>query len=280
MKRVTTAKWIESREHWRIDVQKDGVRRSFYSSKTGRTGQRECHAKADEWLDDNITESSTRVQVLWEEYLGMQKESTSKSNWLKTESFGNNWIKPNIGSKKIGDLSEAHLQQVISKAYAKGLAKKTLTNLKATMTSFIKYCRMRNATKLFPENVSIPKGAKSSQKRILQPNDLATLFSVDTTTRYDKRIKDPLINAYRLQVLTGLRPGELMGLEWKDIVGNKIYVHRSINKYGEITTGKNENAVRHFALSSLAQGVLEDQKNLTSTGRIFGDVTHDIYRKR
>ena len=32
---------------WRIDVQQDGKRKSFYSSRPGRTGQREANAKAD-----------------------------------------------------------------------------------------------------------------------------------------------------------------------------------------------------------------------------------------
>ena len=36
--RVNTAIWMESSQRWRIDVQKDGVRRSFYSSKLAGTG--------------------------------------------------------------------------------------------------------------------------------------------------------------------------------------------------------------------------------------------------
>ena len=42
--RTNTAKWTGTR--WRIDVQKDGTRKSFYSSTPGRTGQREANAKA------------------------------------------------------------------------------------------------------------------------------------------------------------------------------------------------------------------------------------------
>ena len=37
-RRTNTAAWNGKR--WRIDVQKDGARKSFYSSKPGRTGQR------------------------------------------------------------------------------------------------------------------------------------------------------------------------------------------------------------------------------------------------
>ena len=51
-RRTNTAAW--NGKHWRIDVQKDGTRKSFYSSKPGRTGQREANAKADAWLEEGI----------------------------------------------------------------------------------------------------------------------------------------------------------------------------------------------------------------------------------
>ncbi len=47
MKRTSTARWSEKRRMWRIDVQKDGVRKSIYSAKPGRTGQRAANAKVD-----------------------------------------------------------------------------------------------------------------------------------------------------------------------------------------------------------------------------------------
>ena len=53
-KRTNTAQWEEKYQRWRIAVQKDGVRKQFYSSTPGRTGQREANAKADRWLDDGI----------------------------------------------------------------------------------------------------------------------------------------------------------------------------------------------------------------------------------
>ena len=45
--RTNSAKWMGTR--WQINVQKDGQRKSFYSSKPGRTGQREANAKAVSW---------------------------------------------------------------------------------------------------------------------------------------------------------------------------------------------------------------------------------------
>lgn len=39
----------------------------------------------------------------------------------------------------------------------------------------------------------------------------------DKTMFRGKEIVDPYVNAYRFAVLTGLRPGELLGLQWKDV---------------------------------------------------------------
>lgn len=44
-KRTNTAQWQEKFQRWRIAVQKDGVRKFFYSSTPGRNGQREANRK-------------------------------------------------------------------------------------------------------------------------------------------------------------------------------------------------------------------------------------------
>lgn len=49
--RTNTAKWVESRKRWQVNVQKDGTRKTFTSSIPGRNGQREANAKADAWLE-------------------------------------------------------------------------------------------------------------------------------------------------------------------------------------------------------------------------------------
>lgn len=279
MKRTTVAKWLEKQKRWQIKVQKNGERRTFTCSKPGRTGQRECHAKADAWLDDNVADTNARVERLYNDYVDKLQLTTSKSNWKKVESYGKNWILPIIGKRKICDITEVHLQNIIDRAYAKGLAKKSLLNIRATITGFLKYCRLRRATKLFPESLSVPRGAKSVPKQILQPENLVKLFASDFTTWRGKQVKDPLIYAYRFQVVTGLRPGELLGLEWADIKGNEIFISRSINVYKETTTGKNENAIRHFYISETAADILRKQRQISDTNRVFGDVNPQTYRK-
>lgn len=75
-----------------------------------------------------------------------------------------------------------------------------------------------------------------------------------------KYVFEWFIFAYRFAVVTGLRPGELVGLQNKDIEQSRCTIQRSINIYNEITRGKNENARRSFLLPSLALDILNQQR--------------------
>lgn len=262
MKRTNTAVWMEKYNRWQIKVQKDGLRKTFYSSTPGRTGQREANAKADAWLDENVINTRLNVEKTTAEYIEQLKLTTSKSHYIQYEYYINNWINPKIGRLKIEALNEQHLQSIINFAYNKGLSKKTLQNIKGCMASWLKFCRMNKYTTLFPENLSIPKGAATKGKAILQPEDVKKLFLSDVTLRKGSEQYDIYINAYRFQVLTGMRPGEIIGLKWSDIKGKDVNLKRSINVYGEVTKGKNDNARRSFQLTDFSQQVLNDQKEM------------------
>lgn len=281
-KRTSTAVWMEKQARWQINVQKDGKRRSFYSSKPGRTGQREANAKADAWLDDNMVDTNTRVTVLLDEYLERIQATTSASNYRKEAYHVNSFIRPAIGSRKISSITEGDLQNILDKAYRKSdpktgkiveRSKKTLTNIRTTISAFFKFCRLKKATTLFPETLSIPKGARYKGVKILQPNDLEVLFSTDTTIQRRKRVFDEYIYAYRFIVLTGLRPGELQAIQKSWINGNRINISSSVNYEQQETHGKNENAVRAVTMSEIARKTLEKQIQLNpNEERVFSQI--------
>ena len=267
-KRTNTAVWMEKYNRWQIKVQKDGIRKTFYSSKEGRAGQREANAKADAWLEDNIINTRLNVKKTTEEYIEQLKLTTSKSHYTQYEYYINNWINPKIGTLKIEALNEQHLQNIINAAYNKGLSKKTLQNIKSCISAWLKFCRMNKYTTLFPENLSIPKGAATKEKAILQPEDVKKLFLSDNTILNKIESYDIYVNAYRFQVLTGLRPGEIIGLKWNDIKGDIVNLRRSINVHGEETKGKNDNARRSFQLSTSAKKIISNQKSMLKNNQI------------
>lgn len=116
----------------------------------------------------------------------------------------------------------------------------------------------------------VPKTARKKEKSILQPQSLITLFNDDTTLFHGKRIFDDSIYAYRFQVSCGLRPGELAGIWIGDINPNtrELHLKRSLNTSGEITQGKNENAVRCIRLPALAMEAYHAQINLLKSNGV------------
>ena len=266
--RTNTAVWVDKYQRWQIKVQKEGVRKTFYSSKPGRTGQREANSKADAWLDLGIENPNRKVDELLDEFLLNIKEKTSNANYRKEFTHVNRYIRPAIGRKKISSVTLEDLQTIIDKAFRTTnfkqdqeheLSRKSLMNIRATISAFLKFCRRKNLTNLTGDLLEIPKAARYQTKRVLQPESLRLLFNVDTTLYYGKRVFDPYIYAYRFAVLTGIRPGELRGLEKVDIHRNTVHLNKSINYHGEITRGKNANAVRTVVLSPLAMQVLAAQ---------------------
>ncbi len=276
MKRTNTAVWYEKQNRWQIKVQKDGIRKTFYSSTPGRNGQRECNAKADAWLDDGIDNPNAKISKLTAEYIENLRLTASTSHYTQYEKYVRLYINPKIGNVRISDLHEQHLQSVIDYGYSKKLAKKTLQNIQGCIKAFLKYCRKCKYTTLFPESLSIPHGAPIKEKKILQPDDLRKLFNVDTTTYRGKPAHELFINAYRFEVSTGLRPGEVIGLKWSDVANDTVFLKRSINVYSEETTGKNDNARRIFTLSEISKAVLDAQRkfqkdNGIETEWVFSD---------
>lgn len=262
-KRTNTAVWQEKFSRWRVAVQKDGQRRYFYSSTPGRTGQREANRKADAWLEDGIGAKVGRVEDVYKLWIEGLKQTTSASNYEPIESRWRTWVLPIIGKKRVNALTDADLQAIVNKAAAAGKSRKTLQSLAGDLRAFCKFCRKAKLSNYLPEDVQIPASARLKGKKVLQPDDLIKLFSIDTTLYRNKRVHDDYIHAYRFAVLTGLRPGELLGLRWADIKGSTVNISRAINVKGQETRGKNENACRSFVLPDVAKAVLEAQRAIT-----------------
>lgn len=204
--RKTEAKWVEYgvRQHWKIQVQKDGVRKTFRSNVPGIKGKIDAERQADHWLEYGDDFGNMPIDELFQQFLDSKRKTTSFSNYRSLENRYQVWIEPYIGRKRIRSVKLSDLQDILDSACGAGKSKKTITNLRGDISSFYKYCRKRSATHLIPE-LDIPRKAQSGEKKILNRRDLQTLMSVDTKTytihrhgtKYERVDFEPYINAFR-----------------------------------------------------------------------------------
>jgi integrase len=261
--RKNEAAWIENSQRWQIKVQQDGVRRTFYSLKPGKKGKIEAEKKADAWLASGKKNSAARIETLWDAYVAHELEvrGPKAEGYLKAESLGRLYIKPRLGTKRMSSITEQDWQDVIDFAYInKHLSYKYLSNIRGVMTSFWKYCRRSGIAFREPTDpLLIPQAAQRGERSVLQPSDLKKLFSIGSFKSGTHLYTPPYLHLWRFAVITGMRPGEIVGLRKEDIRESIVTIRRSINVRGEETQGKNRNAQREFILTSQALSILQDQ---------------------
>ena len=253
--RKNEAKWVNSRSRWQINVQKNGDRQTFISKLVGTKGKIEAEKKADKWLESGIVLKPIRLSKLSEMYLEDIEMRTGKSNYKKEKNHTNH-ILEDLKYKKITSITAQDWQNVINRLYAEDLSKKTLKNIKATITGLYKFAKKNKIAIESSEDVVIPKQAYAKPKTILQPNMLKILFAENTING------EPAfyIHAWRFIVVSGVRRGECCGLKKIDISDTTISINRSINEENETTQGKNQNARRPLVKSRWLTNILKDQE--------------------
>ena len=111
--RTAQAIWMEESKRWMVKVQKDGVRRSFYSSTPGRRGKTEAEQKADDWLKLR-TGRDLRFDAAWAEFIRNLRDTTGEANVRNRESIGKTWLLPRLKLKRVSVITPNDWQKCIS----------------------------------------------------------------------------------------------------------------------------------------------------------------------
>jgi len=235
---------------WIVQEQKDGRRKTFTSSIPGAKGRKEAIKKYEKWYFGEANGEKTVKQVV-EEYLQDVKARCGEDSPAleQYECYTRLYIVPQCGTRKICKMTLRDWQSVINEASGekKALSDKTLRNLRGIIMSIIKFGYEDYQCELPRGDLYIPKGRSKEEKQILQRDDVRRLLQPSELWYH------PL---FCFLCITGMRPGEALGLQVGDIEGDRVYIRRSVNARGYITDGKNENARRMIPIDGLASSIL------------------------
>lgn len=245
---MISPKWDGSR--WRIQVRKDGRRFSFSCSIPGTKGRRECIRKYEQWYYSEATGEKT-VERVAKEYLEdvQARRGRDSEAYTQYERYIRLYIVPALGPRKINKVTLRDWQRLINDARGeKGdLSEKTLKNLRGIIMGIVKFGYEDYQCELLRGDLYIPKGHLKKEKEILQKDDVRRLLQPSGLWYH------PL---FCFLLLTGMRPGEALGLKISDVTASSIRIRRSVNAKGQLTEGKNENARRVVPLGSLASQII------------------------
>ena len=207
------------------------------------------------------------LEVWMENYA---KVKLRPSTFKTSQGFLKNHIKPQIGSIPLADLTSLDLQRfykhlldggrvdrIEAKKKPKGLAPKTVRNIHQMICSAYNLAmEQRLVTKNPTQGCALPK---------VEHKEMKTL-TADQLSAFFREARDSgVYELYYLDLATGLRRGELLGLKWTDVDLDRgiLKIQRAISRQnGKVVEAplKTKNAYRTLPLSADAISVLKMQK--------------------
>ncbi|MGB9886774.1 MAG: tyrosine-type recombinase/integrase [Moorellales bacterium] len=234
--------------YWRIFIElgKDAEGKRQRLIKYFRGKKEEAEAYKEQLLAElrqqtYVRPSRVTVGEWLETWLNEYKKppKTRPTTWQNYEYLIRVHIKPAIGHLQLQDLQPHHLQRLYNRLHSAGRADGAggLSARTVQMVHTVMHGALRQAAKngLVARNVaeatSLPKRQKK-EPRILTPEEQARFFEVIQ--------QDRLGAAFLLDLGTGMRRGELLGLKWEDVNLKEgvIRVRRELVEAKDPETGK------------------------------------------
>ena len=249
--------------------------KAIYKNVLGKT-QAEVKEKLKKAIEEtkglNIAkaESYTVGQWMdvWYEYYA--KIKVRPSSHKTYEGYIKNHIKPSIGSIPLTKLTTLDLQRLYQKLLTegrvdrlesqnqpKGLSPKTVRNINQVISSAMQLAIQQHLIAQDPtDGCALPK-TEHREMQTLSTDQLAA-FLLEAK-------HSGVFEMYYIELATGLRRGELLGLKWEDIdfVNQTLRVRRQVGRInGEVREAplKTKNAYRTISLGPDAIDILKQQR--------------------
>lgn len=255
-----------------INQRKDGYYVGRYTTNEGKRVQklftklRDCKKWVadsqyeDERFKTDIPEDITLSE--WYEYWITAKKRTVRiGTYERLSTVYRLHIKPYIANKPLKNITAMDCQKLLNKMADDGYKSKTICLVKIVLHNMFDYACQNDALTKNPCNKSVKWdiGEPSSERKALTIDQQKTFLNAIFGHKHELY--------YRFALQTGLRAGEIIGLEWEDVdLKRKTIVVSRTRRFVSAEKGwrtgepKTKSGARVVPLTSEAVRILEQKK--------------------
>ena len=201
-----------------------------------------------------LTTKSTRPlpvtfrRYILDEYLPTKSRAWKRSTERTTEALLADHVLPAFGDRPIATISRRDLQGHLDALAARGLSRSVVARVRFQLAAIFRMAASDGVVALNPaEGLVIPKCKPAIEKRIVPTEVLARAEAA-------LELRDRCI--FRLAAFEGLRPGEICGLQLRDVTPDGLRIERRVYR-GNLDSPKSHRSRRLVPLTSGTRALLE-----------------------
>jgi len=201
-------------------------RRSFRGRSQSEVRLKLREIEAAMLLDKPVVDGSMKLATFLEEWL----TTTVEPNCLSTNTADSyrrivrHHLIPTLGKRRLRDLSVLDVDQLLAAKYDAGYSGSTVQRIRMTLIKALRHAERRDLVARNVAGLCDLRRTKPKEGRSLTPEQAAKLLAVAPSDRLGITVE--------LGLYLGLRPGEVLGLQWCDIDFDQrtLRVRRSLKR--------------------------------------------------